>query len=402
MLRPGTLALTTMLAAMTAIAPLSTDMYLPSLPEIARLLDATPAQVQLTLSSYLAGYAVGQIVYGPLADHYGRKPVLLAALGLFATASLACALSVSIEILIAARFAQAFGGCGGVVLARAIVRDLYSGPRAARELSLMGAITAIAPITAPLAGGLLQTFAGWRATFVALLAFGIGVVVLMWRLLPETLRTPTPEPIGLRALLRSFRTFTADRAFLAHLGIVAFSYAGLFAWLSGASFVLQDLYGLSPIGFALAFTVGSIGYMAGAALAARFVMRMGLDRTIGVGTGALAAGGVAMLASLALGIGSPAAIVLPVAVFLAGLGLAMPQAIAGALQPYPERAGSASSLLGVVQQTLAAVIGALVGHLLGQTAWPMALAIAAMGAASLLVWALSRRARRLGPARPAG
>ncbi len=157
MLRPGTFALTVLLAALTAIGPLTTDMYLPSLPDIARLLDASTAQTQLTISSYLVGFAVGQIFYGPLADRHGRKPVLLGAMALYCAASLACALSTSIEMLIAARALQALGGAGGIVLARAIVRDLYSGARAGRELSLIGAVMALAPVLAPLLGGVLQT-----------------------------------------------------------------------------------------------------------------------------------------------------------------------------------------------------------------------------------------------------
>lgn len=393
MLRPGTLALTILLASLTAIGPLSTDMYLPSLPEIARLLQTSPTRVQLTLSSYLIGFALGQTIYGPLSDRLGRKPVLLAAIALFVLASLVCALATSIEMLIASRFAQALGGAGAAVVVRAIVRDLYSGARAARELSVMGAITALAPITAPLIGGLLQTFTGWRFVFVTLLAFAALQFVLMWRLLPETLPSRPAEPFGLGVMLRSYRAFMAEPSFLAHLGLAALSYAGLFAWLSGASFVLQDLYGLSALDFALAFTIGSAGYLVGTSFAARFVVRLGIDRTIGIGTGALCLGGLALVLALALGLRSSLALVLPVAVYLAGLGLVLPQSMAGALQPFPERAGTASSLMGLVQQSMAAALGALVGVLLGDSAWPVAIAIAVCGTAALLVWLATRGIR---------
>jgi DHA1 family bicyclomycin/chloramphenicol resistance-like MFS transporter len=393
MLRSGTFALTALLASLTAIGPLSTDMYLPSLPDIARRLDASTAQTQLTLSSYLVGFAAGQILYGPFSDRHGRKPVLLAAIAIYLLATVACALSQSIEALIAARFAQAFGGSGAVVVARAVVRDLYSGARAARELSLMGAVTAIAPITAPLIGGLLQTFAGWRFVFLVLTGFAIAQMLIMWRLLPETLRTRAADAVTPLGVIRGFRGFLRERAFLAHLGIVATSYAGLFAWLSGASFVLQDLYGLSALAFALVFTIGSAGYLVGTALAAALVMRLGLDRTIGIGAALLCAGGAAMLVLLAFGSTSAPALVGCTALYLCGLGLAFPQAIAGALQPYPDRAGTASSLLGVVQQGSAAALGALVGHLLGTSAWPMAAAIAAAGAAALAIWAGTRKVR---------
>src|SRR5579872_6641662 len=172
MLRSGTFALTALLAALSAFGPLTTDMYLPSLPNIARELAASEAQVQLTISSYLFGFAVGQILYGPVSDRHGRKPVLLAAIGIYCAASLACALSTSIETLIVARAFQALGGSGGIVLARAVVRDLYSGSRAARELSLIGSVMALAPVLAPIAGGVLQTGFGWRSIFFTLVAAG--------------------------------------------------------------------------------------------------------------------------------------------------------------------------------------------------------------------------------------
>src|SRR5450755_3202398 len=304
MLRPGTFALTVLLAALSAIGPLTTDMYLPSLPDIARLLSASTAQVQLTISAYLVGFAIGQILYGPLADRHGRKPVLLAAMGLYSVASLACVLSTSIEMLIVARFVQALGGCGGIVLARAIVRDLYSGARAGRELSMMGSVMALAPVLAPLAGGLLQTGFGWRSIFVTLVAAGVTGAGVVWLLLPETLATRAAEAISPSTMLTSYRAVARNPAYLAYLGIATASYAGLFAWISGASFVLQNLYGLSPFNFGVAFALGSIGYMAGTALAARLVVRIGLDRTIGIGCCALFAGGLGMMGSLALGLSS--------------------------------------------------------------------------------------------------
>src|SRR5882757_3834526 len=173
MLRAGTFALTALLAALSAIAPLTTDMYLPSLPDIARQLTASIAQVQLTISAYLIGFAVGQIFYGPISDRHGRKPVLLAALALYCAATLVCAVSTSIEMLIVARALQALGGSGAIVLTRAVVRDLYSGARAGRELSVIGSVMALAPVLAPIIGGLLQTRFGWRWIFIALVAVGL-------------------------------------------------------------------------------------------------------------------------------------------------------------------------------------------------------------------------------------
>ena len=393
MLRPGTFALTALLAALTAIGPLSTDMYLPSLPDIARALTASTAQVQLTISAYLIGFAVGQIIYGPISDRHGRKPVLLAALGLYSAATFICALSPSIDVLIAARALQALGGSGCIMVARAIVRDLYSGPRAGRELSVMGSVMALAPVVAPIIGGVLQTAFGWRSVFVTLVIAGVGGAIVIWLVLPETLRQKASEPVSPASMLRSYGIVVRHPAYLSYMALATGSYAGLFAWISGASFVLQNLYGLSPLDFGIAFALSAVGYLTGTNLATRFVMRLGLDRTIGFGCGALAAGGLGMVASVALGFTSAFALVLPVAVYLAGMGMVLPQSVAGAMTPFPERAGAASALFGFVQQSIAAICGATVGALLGHDAWPVAGAVALMGVATLLLWAATRGIR---------
>jgi len=208
MLRPGTFALTALLAALSAVGPLTTDLYLPSLPDIVQRLGGTTAQGQLTISAYLVGFAAGQILYGPLSDRHGRKPVLVGALALYCAASLLCALSVSLPMLIGARALQALGGCGGIVLARAIVRDLYAGARAGRELSLIGSVMALAPVLAPVAGGVLQTAFGWRSAFVTLVIAGLCGVAIVWLLLPETLRQR-----GSRRPPSCCRTFTGSRRF---------------------------------------------------------------------------------------------------------------------------------------------------------------------------------------------
>ena len=335
--------------------------------------------MQLTLSSYLAGYALGQIGYGPFSDRYGRRPVLLFALVLFCIANLACALASSIEALIAARALQALGGSGAIVVARAIVRDLYAGARAGRELSLMGAIMALAPIVAPLVGGVLQTVFGWRANFIV--TFGVGVIatMLVWRSLPETLSRRAPEPLTFGGAVRVYAGLLQNRAYLAHLGIVATSFAGLFAWISGSSFVLQDIYGLSPFGFSLAFVVGSLGLHARYAACdpTRHARRTRPHPGMGIAGARGRRSRVDRFARARRDLGCrPGAAdgALP-----ARFGLALPQAMAGALTPFPDRAGAASSLIGFVQQASAAALGAVVGHTLGQTAWPMAAAVAMMG-----------------------
>lgn len=393
MLRPDTFALTALLALLSGLGPLSTDMYLASMPDIGRTLVASPAQVQLTLSSYLVGFACGQILYGPISDRHGRKRVLLAALGLYGAASVLCCFAVSIEMLIAARFLQALGGAGAIVLARAIIRDLYSGARAGRELSLMSAVMALAPVIAPIVGGIVQVTLGWRAVFVVLLGIGLTAMAIVLRWLPETLSIRAQEPVSLPAVVRSYRTVAADRTFLVNLGFASLSYGGLFAWISGSAFVLQDGYGLDAFRFGFAFAVSALGFMAGAILAARIVPRLGLRPTIGLGTLALASGGLVMMGLLAAGVQSPAAVFVTAAIYCAGMGLVLPQAFAGAMHPFPERAGAASSLLGFIQQMTAALIGTIIGQMLGASAWPIAVALSIMGSLSLALFIATRAAK---------
>jgi len=392
MLRPDTFALTALLALLTALGPVAVDMYLPSFPDIGRLLGALPATVQLTLSLYMVSYAVGQIVYGPLSDRWGRIPVLRTALAIYCAASLACALAPTIETLLAARALQALGSSGAIVLARAIVRDLYSGARAGRELSLMGAIMALAPVGAPMIGGVLQSTFGWRSHFVLQIAFGLVAALFVWRKLPETLRAQTPGPFSLGAIWAGYREIMRNRAVLAYIGMLSISFAGVFAWISGSSFVLQEIYGLSALQFGLAFAAGSCGYLAGTALAAHIVTRLGLDRTIGFGAAGVAAGGLGAAAAVAIGT-SAVPLVAAFALYATGMGMVQPQTIAGAMMPFPHRAGTASSLVGVSQMVCAAIIGAIVGHLLGASAWPVAIPLALTGVATLVLWAVSRAGR---------
>ena len=401
MLRPGSRALTTLLAMLTGLGPISMDMYLPSLPAIAHVLNAPTARVQLTIASYLVGFAVGQVIWGPVSDRRGRRPVLLAALVLYAAATLICAAAQSIDTLIAARLLQAIGGSGSIVLARAMVRDLYTGARAGRELSLMGAISGFAPIAAPMIGGVLETGFGWRASFIVMAVLGAAAIAVVGRLLPETLRKPAAGPISLSFMARSYAAVLRQGDFLAYLCILTVSFAGLFAWISGAPLILQRVYGLSAFSFGFTFALGAAGYVLGTTIASRLVLRLGIDRMIGLGATLLAVGGLGVAAVVVAGITGGVWLVAAMAVYLAGLGLAMPQVIAGALTPFPERAGTASSLMGFAQQSLAAIVTAAVGAYLGPSAWPVAGVVVATGCVSFVLWALTRRLRARGFVKPA-
>lgn len=392
-LSPDTFAMTATLALLTALGPLSTDMYLPSLPAIAAFFGTGPAEAQMTLSAFLFGFAAGQFLHGPLSDQYGRRPVLLAGLGLFIAATAACALAPSIEWLTVARFVQALGASGPIVLARAVVRDLYEGPRAGRELSRMGSIMGLVPALAPVLGGVLQALCGWRASFVVALAGGLALAAVVAAGLPETQRQRRPGSLSLVHIGREFGALAASRVYRVYVGLAALTYAGLFSFISGSSFVLQNLYGLGEVAFGLSFGTVVVGYICGTVLAQRLVGRRGLDGTIAIGTVCLAAGGLLMLALTLAGIVSAFAVVVPMAVYTFGVGLVMPQTTAAAMMPFPERAGAASSLLGICQMTFAALVGLHVGHVVATSAVPLTATIAAIGIAALALFVVSRRIR---------
>jgi DHA1 family bicyclomycin/chloramphenicol resistance-like MFS transporter len=388
-LRPDTLAMTAMLAMLTALGPLSTDFYLPSLPEIVRVMGTDVAGAQATLSSFLFGFAAGQIIWGPLSDRIGRKPILLAGLGLFALATLACAFSPSIGALTGARALQALGASGPIVLGRAMVRDLYEGPRAGKELARMGMIMGLVPAVAPVIGGVLQVAFGWRSTFIASLIFALGLTVAIVAVMPETLRQRTPQPLTLKAIFGGYGILLRNRAFRVYVALTALAYAGLFAFISGSSFVLSNVYGLTPVQYGFSFAFGVLGFIGGTIIAQRLVGSRGMDGVIGLGVLFLALGGLLMLGSVATGAGGALGIALSWAVYACGVGLAMPQAQASAMMPFPDRAGAASSFNGLCQMLLSACIGLLVGHLLKGSALPLPLVMAALGIAAFATFKLS-------------
>lgn len=392
-LRPETLALTTTLALLTALGPLSTDMYLPALPAIAAAMEASTAQTQLTLSAFLVGFACGQVLCGPLSDRIGRKPVLATGLAIFVVATIGCALAPSIEALSLARFAQALGASGPIVLARAIVRDLYEGPRAGRELSRMGTIMGVVPALAPILGGLIFAALGWRAIFAAIGAAAALLAFVVVVALPETLRARDPSPLSPGSILRGFRDLLRHPTYRVYVALSTLTYSGLFAFISGSSFVLQGAYGLSEIAFAFSFALMVTGFIAGTLVAQRVVPARGLDGTIALGVAAQATGGGLMLVLALVGTGSSFEITVPMGLYALGVGLTMPQAMAAAMQPFPDRAGAASSLFGICQMSVAALVGIGLGAALGTTPLALPATVAVLGAIAALVFAGTRTAR---------
>jgi len=395
MARAESLTVSVLLTAMVALGPISTDLYLPSLPAIGAALGVGQGQVQLTLSVFLAGFAVSQLACGPLSDRFGRRPVILAGLVLYLAASLACAAATSIEMLILARFCQAVGACVGPVLGRAAVRDIYGRERAARMLSYMGMVMALAPAFGPILGGFLEVWFGWRANFLLVSAVALVLLAATLAILPETNQWKSPDATRPGRLLGNYRSLLRHRSYVGYVLIVAFTYSGIFSFISGSSFVLIGLLGLSPEVYGFCFAAIVVGYMIGAFISGRFTVRIGLERMVQLGTAVQVAGGLAGLALYAADIVTVASIVGPVAVFMIGTGLAMPNAQAGAIGPFPRMAGAASALLGFCQMGLAAVVGIVVGHGSGQSALTMmaAIALVALGGA-LSYWLVVRPAPR--------
>jgi DHA1 family bicyclomycin/chloramphenicol resistance-like MFS transporter len=385
MLKPNTFALTALLAALTALAPLSTDLYLPTLPDIGRAFGVSPSQVQLTLSGYLVGFALGQIGYGPISDWYGRRSGLLVALVCYCAGSLICAVAPSIEVLIGARVLQAFGGSGAIVLARAVVRDFYSGARAGKELSMMGLVMAFGPVSAPLIGGGLHALFGWRSAFAALLAFGLVLAVTVARKMPETLSEKPETRLSLSSMLAGYRDLIRIRDFNLYLMIGAMSYTGLIAWLAAVPFIYHNRFGLTAFAMSLSISASAVGFLIGTSIATRIVVRTGIVRTVGIGAIVMLIGAVAICAAIAIDFNSVIPATIAVGLNLVGFGLLFPQAIAGGLSCAAERAGAASSLLGFAPQVSAATLSAWVVANIGSGGWPAALAVLAM---ALIVFAL--------------
>ncbi|MGN6427763.1 MAG: multidrug effflux MFS transporter [Leifsonia sp.] len=380
------------LGVLEAFGPLSMDLYLPQLPQLASSLGTSDALAQATMAVCMAGLGVGQLVAGPLSDRFGRRRPLLVGVALFTLFSLACVLAPTIQVLLVARLLQGLAGSAGLVITMAVARDMYSGADLSRMLSLLALVSASAPILAPVAGGALALVLDWRGIFAVLTGVGAALFVLAFTGLRETLPPPARHRGGMRTLGAHLRLLARDPLFVLVVIAAAAGGAAFFAYLSMSSFVLQDQFGLSPQAFSLFFAVNALANLLGAQLSRVLVRRLGPARMYLTGQLASCLAAALLLASVLLGWGLPGILcALPLFLFASGVG--GPNGTTLALGAHAARAGTAAALLGTVTFTVGPIVGPLAA-LGGASALAMAVTIAcASTLAALVAFGASSRSR---------
>lgn len=381
-LRPDTFIVVILLTMLTALGAITTDLYLPALPAIQEYFHTDVSTVQLTLSVYMVIFGLCQIFYGPLSDRFGRKPIILIGTLIYLFGSVVCVLASEIEILITGRILQAIGGCAGVILARSMVRDIYGQKRSAKILSYMGTAMALAPALGPIIGGYLTIAYGWQASFVILVIFGGLCILGIIFILQETNQHIDPYAIHPRQTLRNFKALLKDRHYTGYLLVLTFSYSGLFSFISGSAFVFIKILGLSADQFGYCFATAVVGYMIGTQIGGRIVGTVGVARIVRIGAIVCALAGSSMLILAMMSANNVAAILGPMVLYMTGLGMTFPTALAGLIGPFPKMVGAASSLAGFVQNSFAAFVGLTVAHSFNMTQFPMVIGICLMGIAT--------------------
>ena len=385
------------LVAVSAVGPLALNIFMPSMPGLAADFGVPYGMVQLTLTLFLIGMAACQLIYGPISDRVGRRPMLLGGFAVFVAASLMAALAPTIEVLIAARLLQALGGAAGIVLARAMVRDVYERDEAASVISYITMAFVVAPMVAPALGGFLDSHGGWRASFWLLTVLGAVVLVAAFFRLPETHVTRLSAG-GATGLLSGAASLFSLPRFRSYAATLSFTSAVFFAFLGGAPHIMVNVLGRTPVEYGLWFVIVSGGYMTGNFFSGRYTRRIGLDRMILAGCIITLGGGILCLAAAVTGLLTPATLFVPMGLAALGNGLTIPNGTAGAISVDPRLTGAAAGWSGFTQMACGAAAAQLVGTLQGN--WPFA-AFWFMAAASLLAllshWSMVLRT----PASPA-
>lgn len=387
MTSPGRLA--ALLGLLAAFGPLSIDMYLPAFPEIGASLGGGVEGVQLTLAAYFIGMAAGQLLHGPLSDRLGRRRPLFAGLIVYTAASILCALATSMEALIALRLLQALAGCAGMVISRAVVRDVADQLDPVRLMGRLMLVMGVAPILAPLIGGYVAAWFGWRAIFWLLAAIGLTALILCALLLQETLPEERRRRVSLLAVLRSYGGLLLDRRFMGAALASGFAIAGMFAYIAGSPFVFITLNGVSPALYGWLFGSAAAGFILLSQFSARLATRFGRERMFNATIAAIAACGLALLALTALHAPFAAQFAM-IFLYVSLLGIALPLGTIITITPFPHMAGTASALVGTLQFGMGAVAGATLSALHNGTALPMAMTIALAGSAALAARTLLR------------
>jgi len=385
------------LGALSAFGPLAIDFYLPAFPAMAQAFATDEKHVQTTLAAYFLGLSIGQLAYGPVADRFGRRKPLMFGVTLFTLASLACAYAPNLDTLVLARFVQALGGCAGMVLSRAIVSDKCDPVASAKVFSQLMLVMGLAPILAPMLGGVLVNLAGWQSIFLALSLFSAGCLLAISLGLPESLPAHMPRQ-PLSGALRQYLRLFADRVFLGHALTGGIAIAGMFAYIAGSPFVFIKLYGVPAEHYGWLFGTNAAGFILVAQVNARLLAKRGPAFLLARAVWLYLAAGLVLLGVAALRPAQLWPLLVPLFVCIASLGCIIPNASACAMSGQGARAGSASALMGCLQFSVAAGAAALVGLLHDGSAIPMALVISLCGALVVSVALLTRRLLAKAPA----
>jgi DHA1 family bicyclomycin/chloramphenicol resistance-like MFS transporter len=375
------------LGALTAFTPMSVDMYLPSFPELERYFAASASDVQLTLSVFFLGLAIGQAIYGPVADRYGRRPPLIFGAAVYIAASLGCALAPSIHGLIAFRFLQALGGCVGMVVSRSIVRDLFDERGSARMFATLMAIMGVAPILAPLLGGQLLVYMTWQAMFWILTGFGVLILLAVLFGLEETLPVEKRRSLHPASVLRTYARLLSDRHFIGHSLSQSLTFAGMFAYITASPFVFIQVYGVPAQHYGFIFGANAVGFILASQVNLRLLARFPPGHILGAALLWAACAGVLLALTAIIGLGGLPGLLVPLFLFTASLGFIGPNATARALAPQGANAGAASAVLGTLQFVIGGLSGAIVAALPNTSAVPMA---AMIGGCAVLGFSVHR------------